>query len=221
MSEYWITDDGTAIFADGDIGDVGHEGIVLDYLANSIADEVEYPSNGYQGVDHYSLVKYIYDAGIEDEINPKILATLEERYDARIFAVEEWGWSRMTDNEIETLQITPMTLKVIARGIEDTQEQFPENEFLVFSYKTKESEVYTLEELKQGGKNSMPNPGQAQIQRLNFGQTNIAKNQMADFDKEAMHPYYRNRPFPLADHYSFKEFMKSYGTFLSKHTRVV
>jgi hypothetical protein len=41
MSEYWIENDGTVEFADGDIGDYNHEGVVIERVQRSIIESCE------------------------------------------------------------------------------------------------------------------------------------------------------------------------------------
>lgn len=41
MSEYWIHNDGSVDFADGDIGDYNHEGIVIDHVQREIINKCE------------------------------------------------------------------------------------------------------------------------------------------------------------------------------------
>jgi hypothetical protein len=41
MSEYWIQQDGSVEFADGDVGDYNHEGIVIDWITKQIVEKCE------------------------------------------------------------------------------------------------------------------------------------------------------------------------------------
>jgi len=216
--EYWITDSGDIIFADGDVGDFNHEGYIIDSLASLIADEVDFPSKyGYEHIDPDKLIEFIYENELEDQIDPDSLKTLSGSLDARIFGIQKWNWKTVRGNYIETWAMSQNDLKTIASGLtdiiyEESQSDDDENEeteFYIYSHLTKQSKTFTLPQLKSGGITAaIQLPSQTDIGRKNDGWSKIAANQNRDIDIKNLHPYYQKRSFPLGDNViNFKTFM--------------
>lgn len=65
--EYWITDSGDVMHADGDIGDYNHEAYVIEIVQGNIAD-------------HFGIESYHKDWDeVKEEIKEDILSSLEEK----------------------------------------------------------------------------------------------------------------------------------------------
>jgi hypothetical protein len=114
--EYWVTDSGTW-FADGDVGDVNHEGYAMDMARRKIldlfgqesqhefCDEDEFEELVIEGLEEEGVIfepedwlqateRYIVEH-TEEKDREQALAELEAasgRGDARYTAVKYWGW---------------------------------------------------------------------------------------------------------------------------------
>ena len=113
MSEYWIEEDGDVQFADGDIGDLNHEGVVIDRVRSEI---IEKTSSHFRGSGKY------FDSGSDwDEFkdalanayakefiqkNPKKRASVEKslNYDPEKFTLAALKESGVTKQEWETAE---------------------------------------------------------------------------------------------------------------------
>ncbi len=79
--EYWITQDGSTLYADGDVGDMNHESYVVDYVQRDVAEK----SGNYNyedGSDWDEVVEKITEDGyksvLQDAINQKDQEKVEE-----------------------------------------------------------------------------------------------------------------------------------------------
>lgn len=144
--EYWIQD-GYTQFADSNVGDIGHEGIVVQYAAAIVLSELGVDHMDVEHVDIRDYDEDIFEAmqdhltqdqmeryrdGYEMEImieygknvlkNPKfeklVLAAFD-KIDVRRFAMENWGWKAIRGNVIDTWNLTPDDLKKIDNGLSD------------------------------------------------------------------------------------------------------
>lgn len=132
MGEYWIID-GTAHFADGDVGDDNHTSYVVNHI-----------------LDIYNLDQESYDSASLDELF-KLGMTVEEYnivshrtndLDPREYAMEKWGWKRLAFNDVETFTITKSDFDDIYRGLSDAYwDQYEDNigqlKFNLYVYATK------------------------------------------------------------------------------------
>jgi hypothetical protein len=141
--EYWIQD-GYVQFADGDVGDLNHEAIVIQNAAGQVLSEI-----GIDADEPYleDMKDEIYEAiqdGLPDEIREKyenIEITIQDclkyygkhvlhnakfdelvdaaydRIDVRRFAMREWGWKAIRGNVVDTWNITPKDLSQISSGL--------------------------------------------------------------------------------------------------------
>lgn len=183
--EYWITNDGTVMYADGDIGDYNHEGYVFEYMQNEIMDEfnVDDDSGDWERVKQ-KIVQEILDSEdeqtraqleefVEDEGKEAlILAKLKEidpqnaeekmkiaegLGDAREFAIKNWGWKRVAGNDIESSSLTPKDMQAIAQGIGDIHPDISDDAtFSISTYGNQHYDV-TMKELESGRLGSLEN----------------------------------------------------------------
>ena len=151
--EWWIVD-GSALFADGDTGDIGHEGYVIDHIQRKYAydefDKGEWIDwDGFKkqlGIEAYEeqngmppnpqyLQKYpkefenlaskkLREMGMTDEE----YRIAENRGDARQYGMEHLGWKRVAGNNVQTQTLTSNDLKNIANGLADAyQDEVEDN----------------------------------------------------------------------------------------------
>lgn len=135
--EFWFIG-GEAIGADGDVGDVNHSQIVMQNIAQELAEdfvsETEWDFDTYDDIDPDSLLSAIQDYLEENDlesdragINSFVLETLafdKEKYkvlcdetDPRDYGLEHLGWQRVKGNSIQTWTLTPSDLKNIGNGL--------------------------------------------------------------------------------------------------------
>jgi hypothetical protein len=144
--EWWIQD-GTAMFADGDISDQNHEAYVIDMLMQNLAELFNISYNEMMDWDTLgqAIIKEILDSTSEEERpqleiqaedNPEgfilqqllsdgvenaqdMMDMIRGAGDARDYAMEHWGWKRLDDLNVETWNLTPSDMDDISRGIWD------------------------------------------------------------------------------------------------------
>lgn len=79
MSEYWIQQDGSVDFADGDIGDQNHEGIVIDWLAKQIVEKCESTFNVRKTTYYARQIRFSDEEHIDiNEFQEALLLAYEE-----------------------------------------------------------------------------------------------------------------------------------------------
>jgi hypothetical protein len=161
--EYWL-EGGTARFADGDVGDLNHEGMVMNRAASDVIEALQEAGESdlariidegrgdpimvrdsfgnhldAQGVD-------IGDVAIEDFLAEKtglnrrvIEAVTSSTIDARTVGMEDYNWVRMAGNNIEVHGLTRGRLEEIADGLFDTGEleDLSREAFDIYDFKTK------------------------------------------------------------------------------------
>lgn len=85
QGEYWIDGSGGVIYADGDIGDLNHEAIVIQYLQSEIVDHFDYKYNRGDFVDWEKFKKdfaqHIYQQELTKITSPAQKQHLEEEYE--------------------------------------------------------------------------------------------------------------------------------------------
>jgi hypothetical protein len=111
--EFWITDDGQAYFADGDIGDMNHEM----YIRELVLGEKDLTLDD---IDLYSTSEQeLIDLGFnKDEIE-----VLLDKVDARDYGLVHYGWKRVADNEVQTWTISSRDMSAIANGLYEAYEE--------------------------------------------------------------------------------------------------
>jgi hypothetical protein len=146
--EWWIDSSGTAVFADGDIGDMNHEMYVVDQLVRNALSEfdIEPENEEYAGtIDNYErqirnfLVEeegipeeHVGDVDLMKTVKARIahrfsnkdqlkdaVDTMFGRTDARVYALQWDGWKRVKGREVETWELTLQDLKLIGDGLWD------------------------------------------------------------------------------------------------------
>lgn len=199
--EYWITDSGSTMYADGDIGDYNHEAYVIMYIqgeiANSLGVDVETEFIDWDNVKSLIVqeilddedeeareeLQHLIDDGEEDEI---ILRKMKESDpdadekmsiangygDAREYAIMKWGWKRVVGNEIESRSLNADDMKAIASGISEIDEMISDD--AVFSISVYGNQHYdvTLAELEAGRLNAQEPEEEDSIS----AQSNITQN---------------------------------------------
>jgi len=182
--EYWITDDGSVMYADGDVGDYNHEGYVIMQLQGQIADEFGVDAEPEFSDWDETKAKIVQE--ILDDSTPEERAPLEELYDdegadpiilqkmmesdpqnaeeklylangfgdAREYAIMKWGWKRVAGNNIESASLTPHDMQVIARGIGEIDEYLADDAEFSISVYGDQNYDVTLAELEAGRLNS-------------------------------------------------------------------
>jgi len=131
--EYWIVN-GQAIGADADCGDIGHEGVIIEYILNSHSDEIN-------ALRHKQKLKPIYDITLEDIrdmywpslktiLTPAEYAIInEDQYpDARAYGVQHLNWIRTRGNNVQMKNLTRQTLRSLGNGLWDAGDASVETE---------------------------------------------------------------------------------------------
>lgn len=77
QGEWWFQD-GQAVFADGDVGDINHEGMVLDSLRRQILDDLGVDTGKYDFSPELSDLKDDIFQNIGDDLTPEELALWQE-----------------------------------------------------------------------------------------------------------------------------------------------
>lgn len=144
--EFWLMD-GQAMFADGDIGEMNHEGYAIDHAQREVMDMMGAPSEytdgefadwdefiswleiEHDGEDGY--LKAMKEAGVSDELYQTALGM----GDTRSYAAEQWGWIRMHGNNVQMRDASQ--LKELGDGIADAhQDADLDNESFTIETKT-------------------------------------------------------------------------------------
>ena len=132
--EWWLSG-GQALFADGDVGDFNHEGMVLEDLRFEAADDLGIDEQGFdpqfEDVTEEQQQE-LSDAGWSDTK----IATMQGFGDARDFAMQELGQVRVAENNIQLWGLTAAKLREIGNGLSDAYEE------------QAAKEKYTVEDMK-------------------------------------------------------------------------
>lgn len=156
--EWWIIDS-QAVFADSDVGEMGHEGYVIDAIQRKYAynefDKGEWIDwDGFKkelAMEEYEeqygkrpteesyqqykdamedlYLKKLKEMGITDEE----YAIAEGIGDARAYGMEHLGWKRVAGNNVQTQTLTTYDLKQIADGLYDINNDLDENSDVPFN----------------------------------------------------------------------------------------
>lgn len=147
VGEWWITNHGQAIFADGDVSDQNHASMIISELTNEIAEifDVTADEGGYleSYVDQIKAnldldatesekfdadpANYIFNILKEDNPYPTeqqlqdafFIAYGSSNRDPRDYGMRYLGYKRMAGRDIQTYTLTSNDLKIIADGIND------------------------------------------------------------------------------------------------------
>ncbi len=153
--EYWL-DGGTATYADGDIGDMNHEGYVIDQAQRLVIDSFpEAPEFDSNSPDWDSFEAWLEETYGEDET--ELIAALKKadvsedlfdvargigHIDPRAYAAEHWGWVRVAGNDIQLDTLNKEKLKDLANGLSDAYSDVEESDFISQSYNIETKTAY-------------------------------------------------------------------------------
>jgi hypothetical protein len=141
--EWWIIG-GNALYADGDIGDINHEGVVLDKICRDIFDilnincndeyidfkayipdieeaiKEEYPKYDSYKHSYFDFIKKILiKNGYENKKATETVNCLRGNEAIREYGCKYFGWKRVLQNSVQTYDITMNDRKEIYDGIYD------------------------------------------------------------------------------------------------------
>lgn len=142
IGEWWIDDSGNALYADQDVGDMGHEAYVIDHLTRRLRDYLDLDSDDEHVGNLYDreTKKEIQEKMKEDEFDGTIEEFVEEaakqawkdpeqrkvaldivegRGDARKYGMQYDGWIRVAGHGFECWNLTATVMKHMADGIYD------------------------------------------------------------------------------------------------------
>jgi hypothetical protein len=162
QGEWWIDDSGTALYADGDVGDMGHEAYVIDKLTRTFLDALDIECNeehaGTLREWENNIENMMKEDGAKDLrmfvlkaakrkfestqqlVDAYDIASGSSRLDAREYAMHYDGWKRVQRNNIETWTLTKTDLKHISDGIYDAcgeDDLADEETFNIYVFETK------------------------------------------------------------------------------------
>jgi len=112
--EWWITNTGEVLFADGDVGDYNHEAYVLEQIIGNHID-LDAP----ESPDMYNFQNMADEDLTEIGFSPEEIQVIHNRVDAREYAMKNWSWVRVSDRFIQTWYLTSQILSRIANGLFD------------------------------------------------------------------------------------------------------
>lgn len=163
IGEWWIDDSGTALYADGDVGDMGHEAYVIDMLTRRLlnAMDVDTDSEHVGNLMDKENKKLIlasmkeegFDGTIEEFVeeaaktiwkDPKqreaAIDIADGRGDARKYGMQYDGWIRVAGHGFECWELTKEVLKHMGDGLYDAigggEEIDGEEIFEIYVHKT-------------------------------------------------------------------------------------
>jgi hypothetical protein len=137
--EFWLIG-GQAVFADGDVGDINHEGLVIQQMLGELVDEVNSEIGSQIDAEiaelatvEHEIYKYLSQESEEnvdaDQVEEFILETIgfdKDKFDvvlgkvdARDYGLKNLGWVRVKQENVQTYTLTPEQMKDIARGLAD------------------------------------------------------------------------------------------------------
>jgi hypothetical protein len=162
IGEWWIDDSGNALYADGDVGDMGHEAYVIDTLTRRLLaamdiDTCDEHVGWISDKENEKLIKaqmkeeefegdiekFIEEAAKRIWKDPKqcedALAICGDSGDARKYGMQYDGWIRVAGHGFECWNITKEVLKRMGDGIYDAgvEEIDPEEIFEIYDHNTK------------------------------------------------------------------------------------
>lgn len=140
--EFWIQSDGSAVYADGDVGEYNHEMYVIEQIKGNYGYDgemegwddflcrvgKEYAEENNIEIeneeDNFSELwtlgcKMLQEQGMSDEE----LEISNGQGDARLFAIKNWGWKRLQGRNIETWELKSNDFKVICDGLYEAYDE--------------------------------------------------------------------------------------------------
>lgn len=125
QGEYWITDNGMVLGADGDIDNLNHEAQIIQTVQDQITDGKDYEEwkqekiqekmeeEGHQNEED-ALMSVLREEGITNE-EYQIAEGIHP--DAREYGMKELGHKRLEGRNVETWSLTSSDMHDIAEGI--------------------------------------------------------------------------------------------------------
>jgi len=112
--EWWFID-GQAFFADADIGDYNHSGVVIEHILaiNDIPENID--------IENLTPEQ-------KEKLTPEELDVLNNQVDPREYGMKHLGWQRVKQDNIQTETLTTEDLKNITNGLFDAYEDEIEND---------------------------------------------------------------------------------------------
>lgn len=90
-----------------------------------------------QNIDYHAY-EIIWENREALGIDGALFDIAEQQGDPRVFAMQQWGWKRLVDEDVETWNLTSGDMKAIAGGLWDAYQDDAElAEFNVYIYSTK------------------------------------------------------------------------------------
>lgn len=109
--EWWIID-GAPFFADAEIGDYNHSGVVIEHILNFHDLDTETTD-----IDNFDDNELLEKGLTQEEIN-----VVRDRIDPREYGLKHLGWKRINGNNIQTQTLTQDDLRDIVNGLFDIDE---------------------------------------------------------------------------------------------------
>jgi len=144
--EHWLDDSGNATFADGDIGDMNHEGYAIDQAHRDVADAFGVDAGDEVGSsDWQDIIRQVcknnprygellaaedWDTPAhkqmldETGLDPETALVAQGYGDPRLWAAKHHGWTRMAGNSLQTVGIDGPKMQAIADGIYDAHQLY-------------------------------------------------------------------------------------------------
>lgn len=142
IGEWWIDDSGTALYADGDVGDMGHEAYVIDMLTRRLLDALDIDTRdehvgNLSDKENRKLIQARmkeeeFDGTLEEFIEQAAKTIWEDpkqreaaiditdgRGDARKYGMQYDGWVRVAGHGFECWELTKGVLKNMGDGLYD------------------------------------------------------------------------------------------------------
>lgn len=232
--EYWFDERGNAQYADGDVGDMGHEEYVIHRCANEmlayfnmngddannseeeiiqiIKNEVGGEWGDIENDPASAIIKYLvtFFKLPEDKASDLVfIACGSSSMDAREYAIKNWNWIRVQGTNIEVNKLDANTLKKVAEGINDALDQ--------------EGEMYEDDSWERAGQveysistytgkrytitlDDMERGEVSGLEEVQTPQVHSATKQVRDMDVAQMPDYYKKKDI-IGDSSEFDKFI--------------
>lgn len=120
LGEFWLMN-GQSLYADGDIGDVNHEGVVIDTILDQYnLDTMKMMDLEHKGLDDQNNRDYyLKELGMTDEE----LNAVRGLTDPREYGMSHFGWARVNGTDIQTYTINSTIMNDIANGLWDAYQE--------------------------------------------------------------------------------------------------
>lgn len=227
--EYWIDDSGFPIYADSDIGDWSHEGVVEDMSQREVAEDLGvYADDEFidweetkmkivkENIDSLTpeertSVADNYQSAFEliakkENIDNDLLAVAEGLADARDYAMKNWGWKAVRGNYVDTWTLNQNDFKNIYQGLGEImegegieEEEGDQIKFIIYNHSTGQSKEYTYPEIEQAAQGKVVASPQTGLKTTPADWAKAAAQSTKQADISKLHPYYQKRTFPIGD----------------------